>query len=230
MKQFREHRFTTLVFILTLICCVSGCSGEMRPADGLDRGLSQSGSGSDDSAADSTNPVPVASPVPITVPGSAIPVATSPPAPPSYSTSTCVSRAGLTCVNTALPDQYFTQTQFKPQPADVLAFKFNTVASGSYAGSVSVARTSSSPASKLIVISSIPGDVEIANKPSGCYGYSYEVSTVRYVVNHPTVSPSIYCHLEPGRTYYFNLSSQTTSSTALTCSSQLTCGFSVSAR
>lgn len=152
-----------------------------------------------------------------------------PPVNPPPVVGACVSAGNLKCESTPLPASYLIQTTRSPAPADIYAFSFGTVASGSYIGNVNVARTSSSTASKLIVISTQPGDVNVLDKPRGCFAYSVEVSTVRYVVNYPTASTSTYCHLQPGTTYYFNVASQTTMSTEQTCTSGK-CSFSVSAK
>lgn len=161
-------------------------------------------------------------------------VPSNPPPPPVASPapqpdplgSSCVSKGHLICVNTNVPNKVFVKTTYTPNPETVYAFRFATPASGQKVGSGVGTRVSSSPMTKMVVISEVPGDVSVANKPSGCVSSSIEVSTVRYAVNYPEANPSVYCRLAPGKIYYFNVVSKTPNSDKLTCTSRSNCGFS----
>lgn len=94
-------------------------------------------------------------------------------------------------------------------------------------GKVSVAQLSSSHGGKLAVVSVCPGDIETANKDSGCFRAGAETSNVPYAINNPTpLKPTIYCNLQPNTQYYFNVIPRYTSSGSSNCSNSSDCGFS----
>jgi uncharacterized repeat protein (TIGR02543 family) len=148
---------------------------------------------------------------------------TSPPPP----TSACVSDSTHICVTTNIPASNLAKTYYTPSgPSVEYAFMFKADTKSNDYGKINVARLSTSPASKLIVVSDRPFDFDVSNKARGCYIYNYEVSSIT-TLNAPS---SFYCPLTPGATYYFNLISKSSpTATTYNCSSSADCKFSVDA-
>lgn len=165
------------------------------------------------------DPAPV-DPAPVDpAPGNPAPVDPVAPSP-----TACVSTGKLTCVNTALPARAQSRLPYRPAADQVFAFRIDTPAGGRYLSSVSATVQTGSRAAKLLVISETPGDVSTAGKPGACARQGNEVTTLNLAINRADVHPSLYCHLEAGKTYYVNAASTTRAGKA-TCSTASSCGF-----
>lgn len=153
----------------------------------------------------------------------AVPTEPPPVTPPATSTS-CVASGALTCVDTSLTAQTFQRQSYKPSPSMVYAFKIKSPASGTFYARAIATRMTGAPQSKLLVVSTTPGDVSIEGKSRGCYRQSAEATTLQFVMNRPSISTLIACHLEPNQVYYINVASKNYSGLT-TCTSSSNCGF-----
>lgn len=108
----------------------------------------------------------------------------------------------------------------------VYAFKVVTPASGTYFSRLSATRMSSATASKLLVVSKIPGDVSTDGKDFGCYRQSVESTSIQLSINDPKASRDTTCRLDSNTVYYVNAASKDLYGVP-NCSSASDCGFTV---
>lgn len=151
----------------------------------------------------------------------------TPPASGGGSGEGCSATGNLKCITTNVPNAVYNAGTVTPLPADVYAYAF-TAPSGTAikAGMAVATRTTAASASKLVVISTVAGDVSTTGKHRGCYAFSSETSSVQYVVNYSTNS---YCTLEPGKQYFVNVASVDMTGKS-TCTSALKCGHTFTLR
>ncbi|HRQ56928.1 MAG TPA: hypothetical protein PLN31_05885 [Azoarcus taiwanensis] len=149
----------------------------------------------------------------------------TPTDPPPSDASCGATPSGVTIVDTGSASKSYARTLFRPGAKDIIAFKFTVPASGTTIGEVRATTTSSAPLTKLLSISSCPGDYKNPIPSSTwCQGFSTEVSNV--VFSTRAADSRFMCVLEPGKTYYANaVAVQKLSDTAYTCSSTSNCGF-----
>lgn len=147
--------------------------------------------------------------------------------PDSGSGERCSATGNLKCITTNVPNAVYNAGTVTPLPAEVYAYAF-TAPSGTAvkAGMAVATRTTAASASKLVVISTVAGDVSITGKHRACYAFSSETSSVQYVINYSTNS---YCTLEPGKPYFVNVASVDMAGKA-TCTSALRCGHTFTLR
>jgi hypothetical protein len=127
-------------------------------------------------------------------------------------------------VNTGSIATHWPQQSSFPFPQDIVAFQFTVPPGFAQRGTFTATKTSASPRSKLVVISTCPGVLAPVGGQSSCVVQNLEASTVYLSAN--SSSSSYYCKLSPGQTYYANaVSKQAIGDTAYTCSSTTNCSF-----
>lgn len=134
----------------------------------------------------------------------------------------------ITEVDTPMSANPMQRATYSPGPDVVYAFKITVPAgAGASVRSINATRTTSSQNAKRVVISQCKGDYATSNKLAGCYGLGTEVSQVKYSIGYSTsVAPlSRYCHLQPGQTYWVNVSSRNDPTGEPTCTSSNGCSF-----
>ena len=146
--------------------------------------------------------------------------------------ASCGNDPNLTCVDTPLPGAVLSQASFRPNPAQIYAFRVVAPTSGSFSSSATATVMSSSFSAKRLVMSETPGDIDTKGKSPGCYVQGGEASKLRFVVNKPTTTydPYIYCHLSSGKTYYINATSRKADDSGYSCTTTTNCGFYFSGR
>lgn len=161
------------------------------------------------------------------VPTEPTPTEPTPTNPPPSDTTCGATPSGVTLVDTGSATGNYSRRDFKPSSQEIVAFKFTVPSSGSTIGEVRATKLSSAPVTKLVSISSCPGDYKnpVPSSP-WCVNFSTEVSNVVFTTN--SKDSRFYCVLEPGKTYYANaVSVQTLNDTKYTCTSTNNCGFSM---
>lgn len=169
-----------------------------------------------------------------TTPAVAPPVATAPStsiathSPPQNTipkNSFCVASATLKCVNTNLMQASQPRLSYKPDPSAIYAFKISTPATKELKFKRVIATgMSGARASKLLVVSKIPGDTSIEGKDMGCFRQATESTSIELIINPKISNRNLQCVLEPNTIYYINASSRDFKGN-LTCTSTSSCGF-----
>lgn len=135
----------------------------------------------------------------------------------------------VTEVDTSLPVGTVPRVTNLSAPVDTVYSYKVTVPTGTALDSFSakVIKATAAPGTRYMVISECRGDYITANKTTGCYRMPSEVATATAAINYSlTVAPdSKYCRLEPGKTYWVNLSTRNSATGSPMCGSATECGF-----
>jgi len=123
----------------------------------------------------------------------------------------CPNFSNVVRIDTPLMASRYNRQIQRPNPNDIFAYEF--VALSNAQASFDVFITSSSRFGKFLSVSECAGDVKQtveAAKPQGaCWGVSPEGATLTLSTD-PSADQRFYCILVPGKTYYFNVSSDLT--------------------
>ncbi len=132
-------------------------------------------------------------------------------------------------VDTQLPGTPFPKTLYRPDsPEVVYAYKITVPANqAKIARALSAINTTSTQNSKRITVSQCKGDYSPTGKAGGCTAMNVEVSSLIAVIGYTTTQAPTkwYCHLQPGQTYWVNVSSRSTPDGQPTCTNPDGCSF-----
>jgi len=118
---------------------------------------------------------------------------------------------------------------YTPKNGDeVYAFQITTPATGQFVKNLSSTKLTDSMGGKRVVISSCRGDYDPTGKVPGCARLATEATTVTAVVGYPAnqVNSNYYCLLQPGQTYWVNVSARANKDQATAnCTKSTQCKF-----
>lgn len=132
-------------------------------------------------------------------------------------------------VDTQLPGTPFPKTLYTPDsPEVVYAYKITVPANqGKITRALSAINTTATQNSKRVTISQCKGDYSPTDKAGGCTAMNVEVSSLIAVIGYTTTQAPTkwYCHLQPGQTYWVNISSRSTPTGQPTCTTKDGCSY-----
>lgn len=90
------------------------------------------------------------------------------------------------------------------RPGEILALKVQTGSSGSAVGTINTAKTTNAGGTRLVTLSTEPGDF---NKSGPCIEKGGEVANMSWttIQNLPAAYEPYYCKIQPNSTYYINI-------------------------
>ena len=150
------------------------------------------------------------------------PTTTTPPAPTSPDGCPAVDSNLVIVKDLGLLNKGFSTVKYDLGKNQIMSFKLSTVAE-LRKGAFNIAYTTTNPATKIITVSTCPGDVNVSALPAACVAQGYETAKARYSTYEPPLSYE--CNLDPNKTYYVNVKSATKADPNTSTCSATNCPF-----